>query len=271
MTTSPTILDSDFRYIDKNGILMKSRTELSIAQMLSFLGQEYEYDHKFTLEGKTVLVDFKTKNGLIEVIDNDEDLEKYKQIKKISPETKIMAVGQPKYAAQIKELKEIVFYDKEPQTGSIFMEDPSFAFDYAHILPLVEKCSILHGHTSAVMVELVGQMKNNLLVDFGDAKKIIKEAISFLDHKFFINREYLKKEDGTHYNISFKGPKGMFELQVPKDTTYLLEGEATVENLSTEIIKILVPKLPKNVEAIGVYIYEGYNKGAHIISQLAKS
>ena len=271
MTTYPTILDSDFRYIDKNGILMKSRTELSIAQMLSFLGQEYEYDHKFTLEGKTVLVDFKTKNGLIEVIDSDEDLEKYKQIKKISPETKIMAVGQPKYAAQIKELKEIVFYDKEPQTGSIFMEDPSFAFDYAHILPLVEKCSILHGHTSAVMVELVGQMKNNLLVDFGDAKKIIKEAISFLDHKFFINRKYLKKEDDSHYNISFEGPKGMFELQVPKDTAYLLEGEATVENLSTEIIKILVPKLPKNVEAIGVYIYEGYNKGAHIISQLAKS
>src|SRR3990172_8404143 len=108
MTTSPTILDSDFRYIDKNGILMKSRTELSIAQMLSFLGQEYEYDHNFTLEGKTVLVDFKTK--------------------KISPETKIMAVGHPKYAAQIKELKEIVFYDKEPQTGSLFMEDPSFAF-----------------------------------------------------------------------------------------------------------------------------------------------
>ncbi|MGI0077755.1 MAG: 6-pyruvoyl trahydropterin synthase family protein, partial [Nitrosopumilaceae archaeon] len=180
-------------------------------------------------------------------------------------------VGLPKYAAQIKELKEIVFYDKEPQTGSIFMEDPSFAFDYAHILPLVEKCSILHGHTSAVMVELIGQMKNNLLVDFGDAKKIIREAISFLDHKFFINRKYLKKEDDVHYNISFKGPKGMFELQVPKDTVYLLEGEATVENLSTEIIKILVPKLPKNVEAIGVYIYEGYNKGAHIISQLAKS
>jgi len=63
----------------------------------------------------------------------------------------------------------------------------------------------------------------------------------------------------------------MFDLQVPKDTTYLLEGEATVENLSTEIIKILVPKLPKNVEAVGVYIYEGTNKGAHIISQIAKS
>ena len=271
MTTSPTILDSDFRYIDKNGVLMKSRMELSIAQMLTFLGKKYEYEHKFSIDGKAVVVDFKTDDGLIEVIDSEEDLEKYKQIKKLSPDTKIMAVGHPKYAAQIKELKEIVFYDKEPQTGSIFMEDPSFAFDYAHILPLVEKCSILHGHTSAVMVELVGQMKNNLLLDFGEAKKIIKDAISFLDHKFFINKKYLKNEDNSHYNISFEGPKGMFELQVPKDTTYLLEGEATVENLSTEIIKILVPKLPKNVEAVGVYIYEGYNKGAHIISQLKKA
>jgi len=270
MTTSPTILDSDFRYIDKNGVLMKSRTELSIAQMLSFLGQEYEYGYKIDVNGKSLLVDFKTENGLIEVIDSDEDLEKYKQIKKLSPDTKIMAVGQPKYAAQIKELKEIVFYDKEPQTGSIFMEDASFAFDYAHILPLVEKCSILHGHTSSVMVELLGQMKNNLLIDFGDAKKIIKEVITILDHKFFINVKYLKNEDGSHYNISFDGPKGRFELQVPKNTTYLLKGEATVENLSTEIIKLLVPKLPKNIEAVGVYIYEGYNKGAHIISQITK-
>jgi len=271
MTTSPAILDSDFRYIDKNGTLMKSRTELSIAQMLSFLGQQYDYDHKLMLNGKTVTVDFKTEQGLIEVIDSEEDITKYNEIKKSMPETKIIAIGHPKYVAQIKELQEIVFYDKEPQTGSIFLEDPSFAFDYAHILPLVEKCSILHGHTSSVMVELVGQMKNNLLVDFGEAKKIIREAISILDHKFFINKKYLKQEDDLHYRIAFDGPKGMFDLQVPKDTTYLLEGEATVENLSTEIIKILVPKLPKNVEAVGVYIYEGTNKGAHIISQIAKS
>ena len=47
-----------------------------------------------------------------------------------------------------------------------FLEDASFSFDYAHILPLVEKCSILHGHTSSVMVELVGQMKDNLLFRF---------------------------------------------------------------------------------------------------------
>ncbi len=174
MASSPTVLDSDFRYIDKKGNLMKTRTELTIAQMLAFLEQNYEYNYELSINGKIV------------------------------------------------------------------------------------------------MVELVGQMKNDMVIDFGDAKKIIKEVITILDHKFFINRKYLKDEDDSHFRIGFEGPKGMFDLKVPKNTTYLLEGEATVENLSTELIKILAPKLPPNVEAIGVYIYEGFNKGAHIIAKLDK-
>jgi 6-pyruvoyltetrahydropterin/6-carboxytetrahydropterin synthase len=271
MASSPTILDSDFRYIDKKGNLLRTRTELTIAQMLTFLEEDYNYDYRLSLKnGKTVSVDFKTNKGLIEVIDSEQDIEKYREIKDSLHGQKIMAIGHPKFAAQIKELQDIMFYDKTPQTGSIFLEDPSFSFDYAHILPLVEKCSILHGHTSSVMVELVGQMKDNLLVDFGVAKKIIKEVVNVFDHKFFINSKYLKKEDKSHYQISFEGPKGMFDLQVPKNTTYLLEGEATVENLSNEIIKLLAPKMPENVEAVGVYIYEGYNKGSHIISNISR-
>jgi len=271
MASSPTIMDSDFRYIDKMGNLLRTRTELTMAQMLTFLEEDYEYNHKLVLKnGNEVTVDFKTKKGLIEVIDNDQDIEKYKQIKEDFPEDKVMAIGHAKYVAQIKELQDVVFYEKSPQTGSIFLEDASFSFDYAHILPLVEKCSILHGHTSSVMVELVGQMKDNLLLDFGVAKKIIKEVVNVFDHKFFINRRYLKKENESHYHIQFEGPKGMFELQVPKNTTYLLEGEATVENLSSEIIKLLAPKMPSNVEALGVYIYEGYNKGSHIISNISR-
>jgi len=273
MASGSAILDSDFRYTDRKGNLLRTRTELSIAEMLSFLDVKYEYNHKLTLkDGKNVIVDFKTEKGLIEVIDDEKDITKYKEIKREFPETKIIAIGHPKFAAQIKELEDIVLYKtRDVQTGSIFIEDPSFAFDYAHILPLVEKCSILHGHTSSVMVELVGEMINNLLIDFSEAKKIIKEVISILDHKFFINRKYLIKEDNLHYKIMFDGPKGMFDLQVPKDTTYLLDGEATVESLSTEIIKLLIPKMPANIEAVGVYIYEGYNKGAHILSHISKS
>ena len=268
---SPTILDSDFRYIDKNGNFLKTRTELTVAQMLGFLEENYQYNHKITLkDGTKVSIDFKTDKGLIEVIDNNEDIEKYKKIKEDFPDEKVMAIGNAKYAAQIKELEDITFYEKSPQTGSIFLEDASFTFDYAHALPRVDRCSILHGHTASVMVELVGQMKDNLLVDFGVAKKIVKDVVNVFDHKFFVNKKYVTSEDEQHYAVKFGGAKGTFQMQVPKNTTYLLEGEATVENLSTEIIKLLAARLPQNIEAIGVYIYEGNNKGSHIISNISR-
>lgn len=270
------ILDSDFVYVDGKGNAMKSRTELAVSQMLDFLGIEYEYGHTMDLDGgkgKTVRIDFKTDRGLIEVIDGEDDLAKYEMIRShpsiASSGTRVMAIGGARNVARISEIGDIICYDnKAPQTGSIFLEDPSFSFDYAHILPLVEKCSILHGHTSSVMVELVGQMKDNLLVDFGVAKEIIKEVVSVFDHKFFVNEKYVAGRDDAHYTVRFDGPRGRFDLQVPKDTTYLLSGEATVENLATEIIRLLAPKMPPNVEAVGVYIYEGYNKGSHIITKI---
>ena len=268
------ILNSDFRYVDRNGNLMKSRTELTVSQMLDFLGVKYEYGHTIKLDdGSTAKVDFSTDRGLIEVIDGDGDIATYKRIKSAASDAagggpRIMAVGNAKHVARIGEMGDLVYYDKAPQTGSIFLEDPSFSFDYAHILPLVEKCSILHGHTSSVMVELVGQMKDSLLVDFGHAKDIIRDVVSIFDHKFFINEKYVEDRDESHYMVRFDGPRGRFDLQVPRDTTYLLKGEATVENLATEIIRLLAQKMPSNVEAVGVYIYEGYNKGSHIITKI---
>jgi 6-pyruvoyltetrahydropterin/6-carboxytetrahydropterin synthase len=208
----------------------------------------------------------------IEVVDSDDDAIKFKRIRDELPTLDIIAVGQSKYASRINEMDSLFFFDNtnHTQTGSIFIEDPTLAFDYAHILPLVEKCSVLHGHTSTVMVEIIGSMKDNLVVDFGEAKRIIKNTLNAIDHKFFINKKYLRREDDLHYYVEFEGPKGYFSLQLPKSTTYTLSGEATVESLSAEIIKLLAPRMPQNVEAIGVYIYEGINKGAHIIAGVKK-
>ena len=95
MATKPPVLDLDLKYIENKGNLLKSRTELAIAQMLSFLKQDYQYGHKITLNNmNTVLVDFKTQQGLIEIIDSDDDITKYKMIKEQMPDTKIMAIGQ---------------------------------------------------------------------------------------------------------------------------------------------------------------------------------
>jgi 6-pyruvoyltetrahydropterin/6-carboxytetrahydropterin synthase len=271
--TERVVLNSDLRYLDSKGNLMRSRAELSVARMLAFLGHDYRYDHALTLpDGTFATVDFVSGGRCIEVIDSEADAAKFRRIKEQMPALEIIAVGHSKYSSRVGEMDSMFFYDDSDrtQTGSIFIEDPSLAFDYAHILPLVEKCSVLHGHTSTVMVEIIGSMKNNLVVDFGEAKRIIKDTINVIDHKFFINRKYLQKEDDTHYYVSFQGPRGFFNLQLPKMTTWLMPGEATVENLSTEIIRLLAPRMPPNVEAIGVYIYEGVNKGAHIIAGVKK-
>jgi 6-pyruvoyltetrahydropterin/6-carboxytetrahydropterin synthase len=272
MTKERVVLDSDLRYLDK-GNLLRSRSELSVAKMLSFLGHDYQYDANVKLpDGKFIKIDFKVGGKYIEVVDSEADAAKFKQVREELSSLDIIAVGHSKYASKIKEMDSLFFYDSADhmQTGSIFIEDPSLAFDYAHILPLVEKCSVLHGHTSTVMVEIIGSMKNNLVIDFGEAKRIIKETLNAIDHKFFINKKYLLKEDDLHYYVAFEGPKGYFSLQLPKLTTYMLTGEATVENLSSEIIRLLAPKMPPNVQALGVYIYEGVNKGAHIIAGVKK-
>ena len=48
----------------------------------------------------------------------------------------------------------------------------------------------------------------------------------------------------------------------------LLEGEATVENLAQELLRRISPRMPENVEAVGVYVYEGLNKGTHLLAQV---
>ena len=263
-------LDKDIRYIDGHGNLLRSRTEHAVSKFLSYLGHEYEYDVKVHLsDGNYLTVDFKVGDLYIEIIDSEADTDKFKNIQSAVPDLNIIAFGHSRFAGRTKELESLFFFNfADTQTGSIFIEDPSLAFDYAHILPLVEKCSILHGHTSTIMVEIIGEMKDNLVIDFGEAKRIIKDTLSTIDHKFFISKKYLKKEDDTHYYVAFEGPKGYFDLQLPKMTTFLLRGEATVETLSTEIIKLLAPKMPSNVQALGVYVYEGINKGSHIISEV---
>ncbi len=262
-------MDKDLKYISNKKDLIKNRTAYSLSKLLDFLELNYQYNTP--IENSKANIDFKIGEKFIKIIDNEEDLADFKNINQKFPFMDLVAIGKSSFIGKISELESIFFFNKQSkQIGSIFIEDPSLSFDYAHILPLVEKCSIIHGHTSTIMIEIIGEMKNNLVIDFSEAKKIIKETLNQIDHKFFINRKYLKKEEENQLFIEFDGPKGYFDLKVPKNTTFLLEGEATVENLSTEIIKMLSNKMPDNVQAIGVYIYEGVSKGAHILSNIKK-
>ena len=65
------VLNSDLRYIDRNNLL-RTRSELSVAKILSFLSQEYEYDASVTTpDGESVRIDFKAGGGGGEERGND--------------------------------------------------------------------------------------------------------------------------------------------------------------------------------------------------------
>ena len=151
---------------------------------------------------------------------------------------------------------------------TIFLDDPSFNFDYAHILPKTEKCSVMHGHTSSVLVEVIGHPIDGMVVDFGVAKPIVREAVRELDHKLFINEKYVTRMDSKSVTLRFDTVHGKFSIKAPRGTTVMLRGEATVENLAREVLGRIAPRMPKNVTAVGVYVYEGMNKGSHILAKL---
>ncbi len=265
------MLDGKYiRYIDGKGNLLRSRNELTIAELLKFLNIDYEYDARLTLDdGSSISIDFKTEQGYIEVIDDSSDMDKLKRIRGLGH--RVIGVGKALSTARVEELNSLSAYE-DGEYACLVFDDPSLSFDYSHILPLVNKCSVLHGHTASVVVELMGikEEKSDMIIDFGEAKRLIKQALNALDHKFLISRRYLLEEDEMHYRVAFDGPNGRFDLKVPKHTTFLFEGEATAENLAKEIIALIAARMPDNIKAIGVYIYEGVSKGAHMVSRINK-
>jgi 6-pyruvoyltetrahydropterin/6-carboxytetrahydropterin synthase len=158
--------------------------------------------------------------------------------------------------------------EEEGKLQTIFIDDPSFNFDYAHILPKTEKCSVMHGHTSSVLVEVIGTPVDGMVVDFALAKQIVREAVRGLDHKLFINEKYVTSVDPKSVSLKFETVHGEFAIRAPKQTTVLMDGEATVENLAKEVLDRIAPKMPENVSSVGVYVYEGLNKGSHILARL---
>ncbi|HKT22054.1 MAG TPA: 6-carboxytetrahydropterin synthase, partial [Nitrososphaerales archaeon] len=136
---------------------------------------------------------------------------------------------------------------------TIFLDDPSFNFDYAHILPKTEKCSVMHGHTTSVLVEVIGRPIDGMVVDFAVAKQAVREAVKALDHKLFINAKYVTAMDPRSVSLKFETVHGEFAIKAPRQTTVLMDGEATVENLAREALGRIAPRMPKNVSAVGVY------------------
>ncbi len=66
------------------------------------------------------------------------------------------------------------------------------------------KCENLHGHNWKVELEVMGEELGELgmLMDFGDLKRLLKEILEYLDHKFINELEPFDKLNPTSEAIA---------------------------------------------------------------------
>jgi 6-pyruvoyltetrahydropterin/6-carboxytetrahydropterin synthase len=234
-----------------------------VGDLLDSLGIGYRENVKVSgTDG--LLADFLV-NGTFVFMDRELD---EKERNRIGSKKAVIISREPMRSDRADHGIRILGIGEERGVQTIFLDDPSFNFDYAHILPKTEKCSVMHGHTSSVLVEVTGHPIEGMVVDFGVAKATVREAVRGLDHKLFINEKYVTEMDPKSVTLKFETVHGEFAIKAPRETTVMMKGEATVENLAREVLGRVAPRMPKNVTAVGVYVYEGLNKGSHILAKL---
>jgi 6-pyruvoyltetrahydropterin/6-carboxytetrahydropterin synthase len=250
-------------YRTRKGRLYPTPLHQLMAEILDALGVDYE--EKLNV-GRQLRADFSFRGTLV-LIEPDLTTENIAALKRSGKKTLILQRDAVRSDFSDPGIR-IIEVDGGERLQTIFIDDPSFNFDYAHVLPKTEKCSVMHGHTSSVLVEIVGRLQDGMVIDFSQAKRIVREAVKDLDHKLFISEKYLTSRMGSKVGLAFKTIHGDFSLVVPRGTTVLLPDEATTENLSKEILDRIARRMPENVTAVGVYVYEGMNKGSHILAEI---
>ncbi len=247
------------------GRARRSSTHQLVAELLDSLGIAYKQDVKVPGRGSLV-ADFLV-NGTMVFVDRELGAKVQKEM--LAGKAKALIITRDSLRSdRLDHGVRILGLGEEGRVQTIFLDDPSFNFDYAHILPKTEKCSVMHGHTSSVLVEVTGRPVEGMVVDFGVAKQVVREAVRSLDHKLFINEKYVTQMDAQSVILKFETVHGVFAIKAPRQTTVMMQGEATVENLAREVLARITPGMPKNVTSVGVYVYEGLNKGSHILAML---
>lgn len=112
------------------------------------------------------------------------------------------------------------------------------SFDAAHFLTNYDgKCKNIHGHRWRVILEIKGEPKNGMLVDFGGLKKDLKEACDYFDHTFIIEEGSLNPE--------------LFDLLNKEFVLRIVPFRTTAENFSKYFFELMNQKY--DVESVSVY------------------
>ena len=133
-----------------------------------------------------------------------------------------------------------------------------FDFETAHALYGYDgKCKNVHGHSYQLYVTVIGQpindashVKNGMVLDFGDLKKIVnQEIVDIFDHATVLNKNSPHKELAE--KIRPHSPK-----------VILVDYQPTSENMIVDFAKLIRAKLPESVKLHSLKLYETQNSYA---------
>ena len=153
-----------------------------------------------------------------------------------------------------------------PMATWLIVEDDRFNFDYCHFLPWhASQCRSLHGHSSVVTVMLRGEPDDQgFVIDFGEAKQLIKDTLGLFDHKLIAPRSAVLGPPDAQglVAIAFETPAGPHRLFLPATEVAIIDSDATVENLSAILAAAIFRRMPANVQRVLVRMFEGVGKSA---------
>ena len=133
-----------------------------------------------------------------------------------------------------------------------------FDFETAHALYGYDgKCKNIHGHSYQLYVTVIGKpindtshVKNGMVLDFGDLKKIVKaEIVDVFDHATVLNKNSPHKELAD--KIKPHSPKVL-----------LVDYQPTSENMIVDFAEKIGGKLPDSVTLHSLKLYETNNSYA---------
>ncbi|MCK0130337.1 6-carboxytetrahydropterin synthase [Flavobacteriaceae bacterium F08102] len=133
-----------------------------------------------------------------------------------------------------------------------------FDFETAHALYGYDgKCKNIHGHSYQLYVTVIGEpindathVKNGMVIDFGDLKRIVNtEIIDLFDHATVLNN-----------NSPHKALAKSIEAHSSK--VILVNYQPTSENLIIDFAQRIQRNLPKSVTLHSLKLYETNNSYA---------
>ncbi|MGZ7043092.1 MAG: 6-carboxytetrahydropterin synthase [Methanobacterium sp.] len=142
-------------------------------------------------------------------------------------------------------------------------------FSSAHMIPLHHSCGGIHGHSYIVDVQFEGERSGEFgfVVDFKQAKDIVRGICSKLDHKVLIpcNSDVIEFR-GKHEN-SIEFTVGQKAYKLPLEDCCLLPLKSTsaedlAEYFAEEIFKYL-DETNNNISSIQICVNEGIGQGAY--------